>query len=213
MYCARSPASRAASRSSVVRRVNCTRCWSYSERTPTSSFSTSAISWSLACLLRLEAGDLLVQLRDALAQLRLLPDPPGGADLEQFGLARHHVLDVGIIGTIEQRRRETRSCRGPAARPASRAARAHSPSRFLVTIARLALVTVSSSRTTHVAGLDEVAVMRAHLADHAAGRMLHLLDAGFDHDRSRRDQRARDLGGRCPAAEAARQQRRPRPAR
>jgi hypothetical protein len=36
----------------------------------------------------------------------------------------------------------------PCCSASSRAARAHSPSRFLVTMARLALVTVSSSRTT-----------------------------------------------------------------
>ena len=60
----------------------------------------------LGLLLRQQAGDLLVQLRDALAQLRLLPGPAGGANLEQFGFARHHVLDVGIVGAIEQRRRK-----------------------------------------------------------------------------------------------------------
>ena len=58
------------------------------------------------CFLRLEAGDFLFQLRDALAQLRLLPGPPGGADLEQFGFARHDVPDVGIVGAVEQRCRK-----------------------------------------------------------------------------------------------------------
>ncbi len=60
----------------------------------------------LGLLLRGQAGDLLVQLRDALAQLRLLSGPPGGAHLEQLALARHHVLDVGIVGAVEQHRRE-----------------------------------------------------------------------------------------------------------
>jgi len=41
------------------------------------------------------------------------------------------------------------------------------------------------------------------LADDAAGRMLDFFDVGFDHHRSRRDQRARDLRSRGPAAEAA----------
>ena len=54
-----------------------------------------------------------------------------------------------------------------------------------------------------VAGLDDVAVAHAHLADHAAGRVLHLLDVGIDHDRARRDQRAGDLHRRGPAAEPA----------
>src|SRR5713226_9401930 len=52
--------------------------------------------------LRRQAADFLVQLRDALAQLRLLPDPPEGADLEQFGLAGDDVLDVGVAGAVEQ---------------------------------------------------------------------------------------------------------------
>ena len=58
-----------------------------------------------------------------------------------------------------------------------------------------------------VAGLDAVAVAHAHFADDAAGRVLHLLDVGIDHDRARRDQRAGQLGGRRPS------RRRRRPAR
>ena len=41
-----------------------------------------------------------------------------------------------------------------------------------------------------VARLDAVAVAHAHLADHAAGRVLHFLDVGVDHDRAGCDQRA-----------------------
>ena len=41
-----------------------------------------------------------------------------------------------------------------------------------------------------VAGLYLVAVLHAQLADHAAGRVLDLLDVRFDDDRARRDQRA-----------------------
>ncbi len=48
-----------------------------------------------------QTGDLFVELRDALAQLRLLSGAAGGAHLEQFALARHHVLDVGIVGAFE----------------------------------------------------------------------------------------------------------------
>src|SRR6266481_2153193 len=43
----------------------------------------------------------------------------------------------------------------------------------------------------------------AHLADHAAGRMLHFFYVGFDDDRSRRDQCPRDLGRRRPATKPA----------
>ena len=54
----------------------------------------------LGSLLRGEPVDLLVQLRDALVQLRLLPDPAVDADVEQLALARHDVGDVGIAGAV-----------------------------------------------------------------------------------------------------------------
>ena len=44
-------------------------------------------------------------------------------------------------------------------------------------------------------------------ADHAAGRVLHLLDVGIDDERALRDHRAGDFGGRRPAADADRQER------
>ena len=53
-----------------------------------------------------------------------------------------------------------------------------------------------------IAGLDQIAVMRAQFADDAAGRMLDLLDAGFDHDRSRRDQRTRRFRPSTPSRRA-----------
>ena len=59
-----------------------------------------------------------------------------------------------------------------------------------------------------LAGLDQIAIAREQFADDAAGRVLHLLDVGFDHDLARRDQRARDFRGRGPAAEAAGQHQR-----
>src|ERR1700722_13807179 len=158
----------------------------------------------LGFLLCLEAGDLLLQRRAPPAKLRLLSDPARGTNLEQFGLAHHHVLDVGITGPIEQHRRKYDSVEAllfslEPGRPRPQPVEA-----------------LGDNRETgpgdgfiephhHVAGLDDIAIMRAHLADHAAGRMLHFLDAGFDHDRARRDQGARDLGRECPAAEPARQ--------
>ena len=72
--------------------------------------------------------------------------------------------------------------------------------KLLVTIARLARVMVSSS-APEVAGLDAVAVSHAQLADHAAGRVLDLLDVRFNDDRARRDQGAGDLDGGGPAAD------------
>ena len=67
----------------------------------------------------------------------------------------------------------------PRCSASSRAARAHNPFSVLTTIARLALTTVSSSRTTISPALTTIAVAHPHLADHAAGRMLHLLDVGI----------------------------------
>ena len=51
-----------------------------------------------------------------------------------------------------------------------------------MTIARLARVTRLVEPHDDVAGLDLVAVAHAHLADDAAGRVLHLLDVGIDDD-------------------------------
>ena len=51
--------------------------------------------------------------------------------------------------------------------------------------------------------LTSVAVAHADFTDHAAGRVLYLLDVGIDDHRSGRDQRAGDRHRRGPAAEAA----------
>ena len=88
----------------------------------------------------------------------------------------------------------------PRAAPCARRAR----SRPLVTMARLARVTVSSSRTTNVAGLDPVAVAHPQLADHAAGRVLHLLDVRIDDDRAR----ARSARRKSPSSPPSRRLRR-----
>jgi len=47
-----------------------------------------------------------------------------------------------------------------------------------------------------------VAVAHIELADDAAGRMLHFLYIRIDNDRPGRDQRAGNLRGRSPAADA-----------
>ena len=202
MNCARSPLSRAASRSSVVRRVNLHQMLIVQRPDPDQFLFHQRDFLVLGLLLRLEAGDFLVQLRDPLAQLRLLPDPPGGANLEQFGLARHHVLDVGIIGTVEQHRWKHDLVEALLFGLEPRRPRPQ-PVEVLGDDREACLGDGVVEPHHHVAGLDEIAVMRAHFADHAAGRMLDFLDVGFDHDRSRRDQRAGDLRGRCPAAEPA----------
>ena len=70
----------------------------------------------------------------------------------------------------------------------------------------VALVTVSSSRSTIWPASTSLALLDQDLPDHAAGRVLHLLDVRFDHDGAGRDHRAGQLGGRRPAADAADEQ-------
>ena len=205
MYCARSPLSRAASRSSVVSRVE------------------------LHEVLVVELADpvqFLLDQRDFLV-LRRLPAPSGrrfprstarsaraiAPFVRRLPLARTSnslvslamtACDVGIVGAIEQQPGKCDLVDAPRS-ASSRAARAHSPSRVLVTIARFALVTVSSSRTTTWPALTTIAIARQHFADHAAGRMLHFLDVGFDHDLIP----ARSTRPRFPPSRPSRRARRP----
>ncbi len=153
-------------------------------------------------LLRGKAGDLLVKLGNALAQLRLLPDPAIDANVEQLGLARHDVPDIGVIGAIEQHPGKL-----DLVEPALLGLQSCGPRPQAIEVlgddrqTRLGDGVVEPHH--HVAGLDEITVSREHFADNAAGRVLHLLHVGFDDDRSRRNQRARDLRRRCPAADPA----------
>ena len=156
----------------------------------------------LGFLLRRQAGDFLVQLSDPFAQLRLLPGPSSDTNLEQLGFAGDHGFDIGVLSTREQRRRKYDVVeaplfglqpRGPRPQPVEvfgddREAR---PGDGVI------------EPHDNVAGLDDIAVARAQFADHPAGRMLHFFHVGFDHDRSRRDQRPGDLGRRRPAAKPA----------
>jgi len=65
------------------------------------------IDFLVLCLfLRGETGDLLVQLRDALVQLRLLAGAAVDADVEQLGFARHDRGNFGIAGAARQHRRK-----------------------------------------------------------------------------------------------------------
>ncbi len=57
-----------------------------------------------------------------------------------------------------------------------------------------------------LAAANALAVAHQQLADDAASQVLHLLDVGVDHDRSRRDHRAGQFGGRGPAADPDGQQ-------
>ena len=62
----------------------------------------------LGVLLRGEAADLVLQLRDALFQLRFLAEPRGAAKLEQLALVgQRNARRRGLVGAGKQMRRET----------------------------------------------------------------------------------------------------------
>src|SRR6266702_2959056 len=155
----------------------------------------------LGFFLRRETFDLLVELLNALAELRLLPRAAIDADVEQLGFGGEQHLDVGIVATIEQRLRKF-----DLVEPALLRLKPRRPRLPRVEIlgddGEVGLGDGVVEPHHDVARLDHVAVVGTDLADHAAGRMLHLLDVGFDHDLAGRDQRAGDLNRRRPAAEA-----------
>src|SRR6185312_1387559 len=57
-----------------------------------------------------------------------------------------------------------------------------------------------------IASLDAVAVARAHFADDAAGRVLHLFYVGIHDQRALRDQRAGNFRRRRPTAQTDRKE-------
>ena len=153
--------------------------------------------------MRLEAANLLVELLDALAKLRLLAGARAAAQLEQLALAVDDRGDIGILGARARRSAGNLTVLGAVA---------------LAFEARLAggkLVEALGDdgqvgardgvvETHHdVALLDAVAVAHAQFADDAAGRMLNLLDVGIDDDRALGDQCAGQRHGAGPAADAA----------
>ncbi|MEY9250897.1 hypothetical protein ABH990_001895 [Bradyrhizobium ottawaense] len=154
----------------------------------------------LGLLLGAEPRDLLVELRDALAQLGLLSGAAVDADVEQLGFGGEQQLDVGIPSALDQGLRKFDPVDPALLGLQARRTRLRGVE-ILGDDGKVGLGDGIVEPHHDIAGLDQVAVAGAHLADHAAGRMLHLLDVGFDHDLARRDQRARDQHGRGPAAE------------
>ena len=202
MYCARSPDSRAASRSSVGQARDLHQMLVI-ELADADQLLFDQRDFLVLCLfLRREAPDFLVQLRHPLAQLRLLSGSAVDANLEQFGFAGHDVPDVGIVGAIGQHRRKLDLVETALLGLQPCGARPQSVQRL--DDDRKARLDHGLVEPHHdIAGLDDIAVAHAHFADHAAGRMLHLLDVGIDHHRARRDQRARNRHRRSPAAKPA----------
>src|SRR5262249_34258179 len=100
--CARSPLSRAASRSSEISRLSCTRFLFHS---PPHAFELATDQLELfrfCCLQRGIAADFLVELRDALLELRLLAEPGAAPQLEQLALACDRGGDVGLVAARQQ---------------------------------------------------------------------------------------------------------------
>ena len=133
----------------AVRRLIWTRFFFHSSRTPSSSRSISSISLSLAACCAVRPPISSCSCAIALAQLRLLAVARAAPQLEQLAFAvddrarrrDRPVAREQLVGKVDR-------CRRRRARLSSRALRASSSSSPLVTIARLARVTVSSSRTT-----------------------------------------------------------------
>jgi hypothetical protein len=146
----------------------------------------------LGGLLRGQAADFLIELGDAFAQLRLLPDAAGGADVEQFCLAGDHVLHIVIGDLLEQDGRKGDPLGAALLGLQPRRPRPQ-PVEVLGDDGQTGLGDGVVEPHHDVARLDHVTVAGAQFADHAAGGMLHLLDVGIDHDGAGRDQRAGDL--------------------
>src|SRR3954451_1441124 len=149
-----------------------------------------------------EALDLLLELRDALPELRLLAGPGALAELEQVALTGHRPGELGVAGPGEKLGREDDLADivalglepGEAGLELVQALDHDGEVRL-----RDGLVEPHHD----IARLDLVAVARPQFADDTAGRVLHLLDVRVDDEAARRDHGAGQLGCRRKPADAA----------
>ena len=197
----RSPCRRAASRSSEVSRLICTRFFCPQIANALEFLIDQRHLLGLGVLLGRQSGDLLVQLFDALLELIFLTEPCLAPQLEKLALARQRFLHVGIVDAIGEFLRHANRLGaitfGGEPRPARvQLSEAFGDDSQIGSGHRLI------KANENVAGLDAIALAHAHLADDAAGRVLHFLDIGIDDQRALRDQRAGDLGSRGPAAKS-----------
>ena len=140
----------------------------------------------LCLFLGREAGDFLVQLCHAFAQLRFLSGSSIDANLEQFGFAGHDIPDVGIVGAFYQHRRKHDLVDSALLGFKPRRTRPQSV-QGLDDDGKARLDDGLVEPHHDIAGLDGIAVAHPHFADHAAGRVLHLLDVRIDDDCPRRN--------------------------
>ena len=156
----------------------------------------------LCRLLRRQAADLLVGLRDPLAQLRALAGARAASRLEQLLLAGHCRRGRCLLAAARQLLRKHDDIGVLALGEQARLAR-HQLVELGAHHAERGLGHGIVEPQHDLAGFDLGALPDQNLSDHAAGRMLHLLHARLDHDGAGRDHRAGQLGGRRPAADAA----------
>ena len=150
----------------------------------------------------LEAADLLLDLSDALVQLRLLTRARGAAQLEKPSLSCQDPQD----GRVGRTRREVLREDQPFFVVALR---------FEPSLSRRELVQAleddcqvgSRDRLIQaheqVAGLDLIPVAHEQFSHNTAGRVLYLLHVRIDHETARGDHRAGDFGRARPAADPA----------
>ena len=152
-------------------------------------------------LLRLEPGDLVPQLQDALFELALLPLPRGGTRLEED---RSAAMSFPTAGSSRRDRNSSGVVilAAPSRSASNRARRATNSSSCFATIWRLARVRVSSRRMRRSPSLTSVAFPDPQFTHNAARGVLYLLDVGIDHElpqghHGRREWRWRPKGRSC----------------
>src|SRR5262245_18961616 len=152
------------------------------------------------CLLQCRvSADLLVKLPDALPELRLLAEPGTASQLEQLAFALDGSGGIGLVhaGQPSSREGDLLDLIALASQPGL--ARGH-------LVEALGDDSEIGSRDRlvepqhNLPRANALALAHQQLADDAAGQVLHLLDIGVDHGRSRCDHGAGQLGHCCPSA-------------
>ena len=143
-------------------------------------------------------------MHDLLSELIFLAGPRRTPQIKQLSFACQRISGLGIVEATSKFLRH-RDRIGPVALGREPGLARIKPSEPLGDDRQVGAGNGFIEANENVASLHPIAVMHAHLADHAARRMLHFLYVGIDNERALGDQRAGDFGGRCPAAETARQ--------
>jgi hypothetical protein len=143
-------------------------------------------------------------LGDAFAQLLLPAEPVLTAQFEQLAFAGERVFDIGIVEMAGKLRRHRHGIGAVALGGKPRLARIKL-GEALGDDGEVCAGHRLVEPQKNVAGFHVVAIANEQFPDHAAGRMLDFFHVRIDDDRTRRDERPRDLRGRRPAAQAEHQ--------